>query len=126
MNKERKSEENEKEKKEKEMEKGNDKENVREKDEDKDKDKDKDKGQDKSKNVSDSKWNTQMKEDKEIRDGKRIKTRHSPVLERTNDSSDSDRNQISLPTMHMIFFAGLRGAVAFACANIFPDTNGNR
>ena len=124
MNKERKSEENEKEKKEKEIEKGNDRENIREKDEDKDKDKDK--GQDKSKNVSDSKWNTQIKEDKEIRDGKRIKTRHSPVLERTNDSSDSDRNEISLPTMHMIFFAGLRGAVAFACANIFPDTNGNR
>ena len=122
MNKERKSEENEKEKKEKEIEKGNVREDVREKDEDKDKDK----GQDKSKNASDSKWNTQIKEDKEIRDGKRIKTRHSPVLERSNDSSDSDRNQISLPTMHMIFFAGLRGAVAFACANIFPDTNGNR
>lgn len=37
-----------------------------------------------------------------------------------------DVNMISLPTMHMVFFAGLRGAVAFACANIFPDTNGNR
>ena len=65
---------------------------------------------------------------KEIKDVKKIKTRYSPVLERTdnNDSTDSDRNQISLQTMHMIFFAGLRGAVAFACANIFPDTNGNR
>lgn len=26
----------------------------------------------------------------------------------------------------MVFFAGLRGAVAYACANIFPDNNGNR
>ena len=65
---------------------------------------------------------------KDIKDGKKIKTRHSPIIERTDDydSSDIERNQITVRTMHMIFFAGLRGAVAFACANIFPDTNGNR
>lgn len=27
---------------------------------------------------------------------------------------------------HMLWFSGLRGAVAFACAQVFPDTNGNR
>ena len=27
---------------------------------------------------------------------------------------------------HMIFLAGLRGAVAYALANLFPDVNGNR
>lgn len=26
----------------------------------------------------------------------------------------------------MVFFSGLRGAVAYACANIFPDERGNR
>lgn len=29
-------------------------------------------------------------------------------------------------TKHMVFFSGLRGAVAYACANIFPDEKGNR
>jgi NhaP-type Na+/H+ or K+/H+ antiporter len=33
---------------------------------------------------------------------------------------------IPLNTVHMIFLAGLRGAVSFACAEIFPDVNGNR
>ena len=33
---------------------------------------------------------------------------------------------ISQNTKHMVFFSGLRGAVAYACANIFPDENGNR
>jgi hypothetical protein len=28
--------------------------------------------------------------------------------------------------MLQVFFSGLRGAVAYACANIFPDTNHNR
>jgi NhaP-type Na+/H+ or K+/H+ antiporter len=31
-----------------------------------------------------------------------------------------------MSTKHMVFFSGLRGAVAYACANIFPDQNGNR
>jgi hypothetical protein len=34
--------------------------------------------------------------------------------------------RISLATMHMVFFAGLRGAVSYSCAQIFPNTNGNR
>jgi len=33
---------------------------------------------------------------------------------------------IKTNTMHMVFFSGLRGAVAYACANIFPDDHGNR
>lgn len=35
-------------------------------------------------------------------------------------------NLIPRATKHMVFFSGLRGAVAYACANIFPDENGNR
>ncbi|CAE7813885.1 SLC9A8, partial [Symbiodinium microadriaticum] len=35
-------------------------------------------------------------------------------------------NLIPRSTKHMVFFSGLRGAVAYACANIFPDQNGNR
>jgi NhaP-type Na+/H+ or K+/H+ antiporter len=33
---------------------------------------------------------------------------------------------ISPSTKHIVFFSGLRGAVSFSCANIFPDTNGNK
>ena len=33
---------------------------------------------------------------------------------------------ITQNTKHMVFFSGLRGAVAYACANIFPDEKGNR
>lgn len=51
---------------------------------------------------------------------------HTPPPSSTHEHTQDDGNLISLRTMHMIFFAGLRGAVAFACANIFPDTNGNR
>lgn len=35
-------------------------------------------------------------------------------------------NLIPMKTMHMTCFAGLRGAVAYACANIFPDDKGHR
>lgn len=35
-------------------------------------------------------------------------------------------NLVPYSTQHMVFFSGLRGAVAYACANIFPDNNGNR
>lgn len=33
---------------------------------------------------------------------------------------------ISLANMHVIAFAGMRGAVSFSLAYIFPDTHGNR
>ena len=36
------------------------------------------------------------------------------------------KNNISLGMMHVIFFSGLRGAVAYACSNIFPNTYGHR
>ena len=51
---------------------------------------------------------------------------NTPPPSSTHEHTQDDGNLISIHTMHMIFFAGLRGAVAFACANIFPDTNGNR
>lgn len=35
-------------------------------------------------------------------------------------------SMISPRSMHMVWFAGLRGAVAFALANIFPNTHGNK
>lgn len=35
-------------------------------------------------------------------------------------------NLISVNKMHMIFFAGLRGCVAYSCANIFPSASGNK
>ena len=50
-----------------------------------------------------------------------------------NDSTDKMQlmnknggNKYSLNTMHAVFYSGLRGAVAFACALIFPQSNGNR
>jgi NhaP-type Na+/H+ or K+/H+ antiporter len=32
--------------------------------------------------------------------------------------------RISSAIMHVVFYSGLRGAVAFACANIYPDNSG--
>lgn len=39
--------------------------------------------------------------------------------------SKSDR-PIDRSTAHMVWFSGLRGAVAYACAKTFPDANGHR
>lgn len=36
------------------------------------------------------------------------------------------KNKISLNTLHMIWFSGLRGAIAYALAEEFPDTHGNK
>jgi hypothetical protein len=38
----------------------------------------------------------------------------------------TEQPQISNGMKLVIWFSSLRGAVAFSCANIFPDTNGNR
>ena len=43
-----------------------------------------------------------------------------------NDNVDSRSPLISVGMMHVIFYSGLRGAVAYSCANIFPDTYNNR
>ena len=42
------------------------------------------------------------------------------------DSIVLDVHKIPTKTQHVLTFSGLRGAVAFACASNFPNTNGNR
>lgn len=50
------------------------------------------------------------------------------IISTTDQISDPSvaKPLVSLQTMHMVYWAGLRGAVSYACANIFPDQNGNR
>jgi hypothetical protein len=47
-------------------------------------------------------------------------------VQETQQFARSRPQKIPYNTMHMVFLAGLRGAVSFACAEIFPDHNGNR
>ena len=39
----------------------------------------------------------------------------------SNDKEDYESVRISPKTMHVVFISGLRGAVSYACANIYPD-----
>ena len=76
-------------------------------------------------------FQSQSQQNKEKNEEKNIGSNNEESKDKDKEDEDVDKdeedvNMISLPTMHMVFFAGLRGAVAFACANIFPDTNGNR
>ena len=34
--------------------------------------------------------------------------------------------KVPRPTQHMMWFAGIRGAMAYACAKSFPNTNGSQ
>jgi len=43
-----------------------------------------------------------------------------------DDTQPAQDGLVSYSHMTMIAFSGIRGAVAFACANMFPDFNGNR
>ncbi|GMH67176.1 hypothetical protein TrLO_g1868 [Triparma laevis f. longispina] len=43
-----------------------------------------------------------------------------------DQKNEEPKNVIDSKTQHMLFFSGLRGAVAFACAISFPNTYGNR
>ena len=82
----------------------------------------------KDNNISESEGITNDDHSEQIKDNKNQNKQQNKddYKEQSKEQSKEDVNMISLPTMHMVFFAGLRGAVAFACANIFPDTNGNR
>ena len=59
---------------------------------------------------------------------------HSPAmmialndqLQQNNLTEETAKPMIPLKTMHLIYWAGLRGAVSYSCANIFPDLFGNR
>jgi len=68
-------------------------------------------------------------------------TRNTTSLRITNDSFEVTDNmdgtlsltnpfrkdlKIHMKTAHMLWFSGLRGAVAYACANMFPNTFGHR
>lgn len=44
----------------------------------------------------------------------------------TKTPSDKKDMKITQGTANMLWFSGLRGAVAYACAKSFPDDNGNR
>lgn len=46
--------------------------------------------------------------------------------EETNQSGENVNPTIPLKNMHLIYWAGLRGAVSYSCANIFPDLLGSR
>jgi sodium/hydrogen exchanger 8 len=44
----------------------------------------------------------------------------------SNDVAEMMELKIPAKTAHMMWFSGLRGAVAYACAKMFPDVYGNR
>lgn len=49
-----------------------------------------------------------------------------PLTELSNKLRRAVDEKITKNKQHMIWFAGLRGAVAIACAKVFPDANGHR
>ena len=50
-----------------------------------------------------------------------------PIRSRKRETPEQRRDmKISIDMMHVLWFAGLRGAVAYALAKSFPDTFGHR
>mmetsp|Transcript_81364 Transcript_81364/g.158943 ORF Transcript_81364/g.158943 Transcript_81364/m.158943 type:complete len:396 (+) Transcript_81364:117-1304(+) len=49
-----------------------------------------------------------------------------PLSSLLNRSRERHQGRIEPKQQHVLWFSGLRGAVAFACAQVFPDSNGHR
>jgi sodium/hydrogen exchanger 8 len=67
---------------------------------------------------SKNKYNNDNDNNNELEEGKK-----SIIV---SNSNDLDVNTVSLKTIHCVFFSGSRGAVGFACANIFSNKHNNK
>jgi len=62
--------------------------------------------------------------------GKKVATlsgpNDAPLVDDAMASRIRAEKEVDMKTSHMLWFSGLRGAVAYACAKTFPDALGNR